>query len=723
MTGRLVPLSRAQHGVWAAQRLVGEATAFRVGQLVWLDGPIDTAVFAEAAGRAFAEAEALRTRFTEVDGAAFQTVDETATMPTAVVDEPAGDDTIRRRVRAVYDTVVDVTEPSRSESVLLRRDGGTWAWAFTTHHLVLDAYGLSLFTRRVAEIYTARLDGAEPAPRWFGSWPEVVETGTEEPGNLPDSWAAIFAAAEPLGHAVNATVDQLFAISHQQVTVPLPAAAWERLQERARQSRVSWTGYLTTLWGLYAALGESRRELIVRVPFMMRDEAAALRTPGMLVNSLPVVAALSGTTSLDEIVGSVARQLRTTGRDRRLTEEQVARSWPGGEFDYLCLPVINIKAFDYTAVFGDVNGRQETVNAGPVGRLELTVYSDPVHGSQLELAGHESLIEAGELAGHASRFASFVAAVLDGEPGMAIGALPAAITPADRARIDAWAAGDALDVPALTLDGLIRRQVAATPDGIAVVGDDGTQLSYAEFDARVEATARALLDRGVQVGDRVAVQLPRSVDLVVTLAAVVRVGAAFVPIDTAYPEGRVRTILEDAAPALLVSEPLEGAAGPVILDRPLSPRDVAYVIFTSGTTGRPKGVAVSHEAIVNLIAWRQETFPVGVAERVLQKTSVGFDVAVPEFFWPLTVGAAVRLVKPGGEREPEYLAAILGAEPVGFVELVPTVLQAMLDVGFELSRVRHLSVGGEALPAELGRRLQAVSGVNVWNTYGPTEAA
>ncbi|MCD0453812.1 AMP-binding protein, partial [Actinocorallia sp. API 0066] len=200
--------------------------------------------------------------------------------------------------------------------------------------------------------------------------------------------------------------------------------------------------------------------------------------------------------------------------------------------------------------------------------------------------------------------------------------------------------GEPLDVRPLTLDGLIREQAAATPDGVAVLDDNGVQVTYAEFNARVNATAQALIERGVGIGDRVAVILPRSVDLVVTLAAIVRVGAAFVPIDTSYPAGRIQTILEDAAPVLVIEEPLEGVAGEPVLSRPLSPRDTAYVIFTSGTTGRPKGVAVSHQAIVNLIAWRQDTFPITATERVLQKTSVGFDVAVPEFFWPLTIGAA-----------------------------------------------------------------------------------
>ncbi|OZC41457.1 hypothetical protein CH289_27715, partial [Rhodococcus sp. RS1C4] len=167
------------------------------------------------------------------------------------------------------------------------------------------------------------------------------------------------------------------------------------------------------------------------------------------------------------------------------------------------------------------------------------------------------------------------------------------------------------------------------------------------------------------------------------------------------------------------------------LDRPLTPADTAYVIFTSGTTGRPKGVMISHRAIINLIRWRQTVFPLTDGDRVLQKTSIGFDVSVPEFFWPLTVGATIRLTRPGGEKDPHYLTDILHTEPIGFVELVPTIAHAMLDTGLDLSRshLRHLALGGEAFPTTLATTLTATNNnstgttVQIWNTYGPTEAA
>ncbi len=224
----------------------------------------------------------------------------------------------------------------------------------------------------------------------------------------------------------------------------------------------------------------------------------------------------------------------------------------------------------------------------------------------------------------------------------------------DRKAVAQWQAGPVIPVPAATLDALVQRQTEQTPDATALVDADGAELTYAQFDARVNSLAAVLVRRGVSVGDRVAVLLPRSSDLVVSLAAVLRAGAAYVPIDPDYPGGRIMAIIEDASPSLLITTPesvvtvatsvlrldgeLEPADAPV-LSRSVLESDTAYVIFTSGTTGRPKGVAVSHRAIVNLIAWRQGVFPLEPGDRLLQKSSAGFDVSVPEFFWPLTVGA------------------------------------------------------------------------------------
>ncbi|OZE92035.1 hypothetical protein CH299_29250, partial [Rhodococcus sp. 14-2686-1-2] len=179
------------------------------------------------------------------------------------------------------------------------------------------------------------------------------------------------------------------------------------------------------------------------------------------------------------------------------------------------------------------------------------------------------------------------------------------LTDHTRKHIDTWSTGPTQASPNTTLDTLIRTQTTRTPNATAAVDDDGQQWTYTAIDAHANAVAHLLVERGVHVGDRVAVMLHRSVDLVTTLIAVIRAGAAYVPIDPDYPSERITHILDDASPTVVITEDFltdpavsarltHGETAAPALDRPLTPADTAYVIFTSGTTGRPKGVMISH---------------------------------------------------------------------------------------------------------------------------------
>ncbi|OZE63477.1 hypothetical protein CH270_18540, partial [Rhodococcus sp. 02-925g] len=346
-----------------------------------------------------------------------------------------------------------------------------------------------------------------------------------------------------------------------------------------------------------------------------------------------------------------------------------------------------------------------------------------------------------------SRIATIFARTLDAfvsRPGTRVAELD--LVPAsDLDRIARWTSGAEVPDTGETLSDLISAQVTRTPDSIAVRSDDGVDTTYGELDVRVQELTRALLQHGVTRGTRAAVLLPRSLDLVVTIVAIVRAGASYVPIDPDNPTVRVAQIIQDATPTVVVTDlatldrhhsaGLSGV-GVVTLDDPLpqagshsverlcppSAEDGAYVLFTSGTTGRPKGVVVSHRAAVNLNRWMQSVFPIGDGDLVLQKTSVGFDVSVPEFFWPLITGGAIRLIRPGGEKDLDYLAQILRDEPIAYADFVPTALQAMVEQGFDPddTRLRYLAVGGELFPGPLGRSL-ARARARVLNVYGPTE--
>jgi amino acid adenylation domain-containing protein/non-ribosomal peptide synthase protein (TIGR01720 family) len=248
----------------------------------------------------------------------------------------------------------------------------------------------------------------------------------------------------------------------------------------------------------------------------------------------------------------------------------------------------------------------------------------------------------------------------------------------------------------------------------------------------------------------VGVALDRGTDLVVALLAVLKAGAAYVPLDTGYPAERLAFMVEDAAPTLVLTSTqaarrLPDRAPLVLLDalptadfdtaeltdadrlQPLRPEHPAYVIYTSGSTGRPKGAVVPHAGIVNRLLWMQETYRLGPEDRVLQKTPAGFDVSVWEFFWPLITGAVLVLARPGGHREPGYLAELIRCRRITTAHFVPSLLRVFLDdvaAGQARGVLRRLVCSGEALPTELAERCaEALPGTELHNLYGPTEAA
>ncbi|MBW3614027.1 MAG: amino acid adenylation domain-containing protein [Actinobacteria bacterium] len=305
-------------------------------------------------------------------------------------------------------------------------------------------------------------------------------------------------------------------------------------------------------------------------------------------------------------------------------------------------------------------------------------------------------------------------------------------------------------LPETTLPALFADQAARTPEATAVVFE-GTRLTYAALDARAARLAGLLAERGAGPDRIVAVALPRSVELVVALLAVHKAGAAYLPLDTDYPAERLAFMVADAVPALVVtnqavsrclpdtvpillvdcSETLQTVAGGPTADCnqvPLEPAHLAYVIYTSGSTGRPKGVAVSHRSVVNRLLWMQAEYGLTGDDRVLQKTPSSFDVSVWEFFWTLNAGATLVVAKPGGHRDPAYLAGLVERERVTTLHFVPSMLHAFLaePAAGRCASLRRVICSGEALPAELRDRFYrafGTSGPELHNLYGPTEAA
>ncbi len=293
------------------------------------------------------------------------------------------------------------------------------------------------------------------------------------------------------------------------------------------------------------------------------------------------------------------------------------------------------------------------------------------------------------------------------------------------------------------LDQLFAEQVDRTPRAPALIVGE-LELSYQALNQRAEALARRLASR-IQIATdaRIAVALQRGADLVPSLLAVLRLGAAFVPLDPDYPLERLRWILSDAGVALLVThtdfaerfadlevevvcvdrEPVAAEALPRRASS--SAESLAYIIHTSGSSGRPKGVMVAHSAIANRVLWTQQACAIGPGDRLLQKTSISFDAAIWEIFSPLVSGACVVLAEAGRAADSGYLVETLRQRRITILQLVPSMLKTLLlePAVAECGTLRHVFCGGEALPGTVQRQFQGLLAAQLHNLYGPTETA
>ncbi|MFI9276308.1 amino acid adenylation domain-containing protein, partial [Kitasatospora sp. NPDC052896] len=275
-----------------------------------------------------------------------------------------------------------------------------------------------------------------------------------------------------------------------------------------------------------------------------------------------------------------------------------------------------------------------------------------------------------------------------------------------------------------------------------------------ELNARANRLAHLLISHGAGVERTVGLLLERSIDMVIALLAVHKAGAAYLPIDPEYPADRITYMLDDAAPALLLTtqNTLNALPGPInvpiaVLDRadtieqlaahadsnptdanrtaPLLPTHPAYVIYTSGSTGRPKGVVAPHQGVVNRLAWMQTDYTLQPHDRVLQKTPFGFDVSVWEFFWPLLNGATLVVARPDGHKDPTYLANLIQHQQITITHFIPSMLQAFVQepTAARCTTLRAVFCSGEALSADLRDRFLQILDVPLHNLYGPTEAS
>ncbi|BCN62366.1 hypothetical protein RE9431_08210 [Prescottella equi] len=717
-----------------------EPDPYVVQQVVELSGEVDAVALHRALQGVVDRHDVLRAALRPLsDGRVVQVISSRADVPMTVLDlstDPDPTSTVDRMLAEDRLRGFDFERPPLVRYTLVRVAPAKFLLLQSIHHVVADGWSVPVMLRELLALYSPAGEPlALPAPaayRNYLSW-----LASRDRGASIDVWQRALAGSgePPALPGVPAAGER----GVRSKIVALPATETSELNRLGRERGLTASTLVHGAWGLLLARLTGRRDVLFGSTVSGRggDLPGIESMVGLFINTVPV------RLRLDPDEATVDVLARWQSEQSALLEHQYVGL---GELRR----VTGLQELFQTLVVVENYPIGDTAITDPSGTLSLTGIRFDEHPpyplTLIAVPGDELRLEVKYDAARvsdatAAQMADGMLTILAGLPATVGGPVAAIELARIPERVDVV---DTVDFPATTVTALLEDQAARTPDATAVVCE-GRSLSYAQLHDLANRLAHVLVDRGVRPETKVAVALPRSIELMVALLAIGKAGGAYVPLDTGYPAERLSYMLEDSDPVCVLTSADVAAALPdngierILVDDldldgcpadPVSvglhPQHPLYVIYTSGSTGRPKGVVVPHSGVVNRLLWMQEFRPILPTDRVLQKTPSSFDVSVPEFFGPLLAGATLVLARPDGHRDPQYLAELIVGEGITRAHFVPSMLELFLDepTASACTGLRVVAASGEALPLPVARRFADVlPGAVLDNLYGPTEAA
>jgi nonribosomal peptide synthetase DhbF len=743
-------LSAAQLGVWVAQAMNVESPAFNIAEYIEIFGTIEPELFERALRQVIAETDALHLRIIESEHEPQQCLAPDSKWRMPFIDlstEPDPRHAAEAWMREDMTRAVDPTRDSLFSYVLFRLSRDRFFWYTRYHHLCMDGLGGALLAQKVAALYSALARGGAFQSDNRSSFYALLDDEAEYRRSAQyeidrDYWRQ---QVENLPEVVTLSGKRPVK-SHRffRSTEGVPGLVADSLGSVAKASGASLPQVITAAILLYVHRVTGACDFAVGTPLTARTGRQMRCIPGMTSNILPLRIAIAHGQSFRDLLKQAGQRMRGALRHQRYPAADLRHhlGLKPDETDIYGV-VVNVMSFDYDLRFAGHAGRAHNLSNGPVDELSIVAYDRQDHSDlRIDFDANPTNYSVEELSAHQRRFLQLLNQVV-ADADLPLYQFEILSVAERRTLLEDFNATEQA-VAQATLPQLLELQAARTPGAVALIAGKDS-LSYAELNERSNQLAHYLIELGAEPERLVGIFLKRSVEMLIAMLGVLKSGAAYLPLDPDYPQGRLNDMLNDAAPfVVLCTETLsarlppiaraialdvqeaERALGSAATHNPIDaergsallPHHPAYVIYTSGSTGRPKGVVIEHRNTVMLAAWAGSEFSSEEWSGVLAGTSICFDLSIFELIVTLVHGGTVILAESALE-----LPALASRDKVRLINTVPSAAKILIDSKSLPANVQTVNLAGEALPNSLVQDLYCVDGLGrVYNLYGPSES-
>jgi amino acid adenylation domain-containing protein len=762
MTQAAFPASFAQERLWFLDQLEPGTAAYNIPRAFRITGPLNVDILTRSFQIVIQRHASLRTVFDSVDGEARQIVLSDVDVNISVVDLAAFPESERetealRIASEEGKKPFDLTEGPLLRHILVRLLPETHLLVLVMHHIVTDGWSIAILFRELTKCYAALTKNETPElPELRLQYTDYAQRQREYMSGKVltreiEHWKNKLAGAQTL---LDLPTDHPRPSEHSwhgaREEISLNSAALGKLKALARAERstlfmVAVAGFQSLLWR-YA----NQESILIGAPIAGRNEVEIEDIIGLFVNTLVFRTDFSTNMSFRDLI----RQVRSFALEaymhqdvpfEKLVEELV----PQRSLDTHPLFQVMFTFQNIPKQVFEIPGltiKEMPFEAG-IAKLDLSVEVWENSEFHCQFEYNTDLFELATIRRMLGHFENLLNAVVE-NPDLSLAKIPIMSVQERQQVLMDWnqtAANYSRDLP---LHRAFENQVNLSPDATAFLWA-GRNWTYRQLNDEANRLADLLVEKGVTPGSLVGVFLERSPEMVVALLGVLKTGAAYVPLDPAYPPERLRFLIDDASLCSIITHSSiekrlpdnarnvlafdtegDGTSGkpttnPSIL---VSSDQRAYVIYTSGSTGKPKGVEGTHRGAMNRFSWMWRSYPFRAGEVCCQKTNLGFVDSIWEIFGPLLAGIPNVILAPEAVRDPEEMLQVLARERVTRIVLVPSLLRTLLDYAPDLRRrvpeLRLWSCSGEVLPADLAKRFrEGFAEAMLLNIYGSSEVS